>query len=76
MKQSTIQDRLSLFQFQQEVNPETSDPVEVPDDLWDHLSGCFPPVDPKPTDDLRDLMYRAGQYSVIAYLSKLKDVPK
>ena len=43
--------------------------------LVDELEEMYPPLNPHPRDSDRDIMYRAGQRSVVEYIqSKQKNV--
>ena len=38
--------------------------------LVDELDECFPPLNPSPRDTDREIMYRAGQRSVVEFLKE------
>ena len=38
--------------------------------LVDELDDCFPPVNPSPKDTDREIMYRAGQRSVVEFIKQ------
>ena len=43
------------------------------DRLLQELDTNFPPVNPQPTNQLSEIMYRAGQRSIIEYIKQLTD---
>ncbi|AET72545.1 gp35 [Synechococcus phage S-CBP42] len=42
--------------------------VEFLDRLLEELESAFPQYQPTPTDDIRKIMYQAGQRSVVEYI--------
>ena len=47
--------------------------VEFLDKLLDELETMFPGVNPRPDDAMAQIMYRAGQRSVVEYIQSKKD---
>ena len=38
--------------------------------ILEELEAAFPPITPTPSEDLRIIMYRAGQRSVVEYIKE------
>ena len=48
--------------------------VEFLDKLIEELESAFPPLNPRPSDTLSDIMYKSGQRSVVEYLLSKSNV--
>ncbi len=50
------------------VGPQLNDKILL------ELEEIFPPINPQPTDDLKTVMYRSGQRSVVEWIrTRLKE---